>query len=65
MSIYTSRHKTWQTTSTQEKIDALFTPEVRARFWSKVQRGADNECWPWTGCRTPHGYGQLGIGGQN
>lgn len=32
------------------------------RFWEKViQRGSD-ECWPWTGRKTPDGYGRLGSG---
>lgn len=62
MTIYTSRHLTWRLTSTQEGIDAIFTPAVRERFWSKIRRGADNECWPWTASKTRHGYGHFGVG---
>ena len=29
------------------------------RFWSKVQRGKSNECWPWMGSRSPLGYGHI------
>ena len=33
--------------------------ELDARFWSKVDKGA--ECWLWTGCKTPSGYGQRSV----
>lgn len=65
MTVFTSRHETWRITSTQEKIDAIFTPPVRVRFWSKVKRGSENECWPWTGSLTFFGYGSFGVGGRN
>jgi hypothetical protein len=32
------------------------------RFWEKVDRSGD--CWLWTGCRTPDGYGLIRISGQ-
>lgn len=34
-----------------------------ARFWSKVNKAGDDECWPWTG--KPHwtGYGRINISG--
>lgn len=31
-------------------------------FWSKVDRRGPDECWPWTGCLRPDGYGSFGIG---
>lgn len=34
---------------------------VLARFWAKVRRSADNECWEWTASRTLGGYGQMVI----
>jgi transposase-like protein len=33
-----------------------------ARFWSKVDRGADDECWPWTGSLNGGGYGIFSAG---
>lgn len=29
----------------------------RPPFWTKVQRGAPDECWPWLGYRRPSGHG--------
>lgn len=34
------------------------------RFWSRVQRGGDEECWPWTGARNRQGYGVVRVGAQ-
>jgi hypothetical protein len=32
------------------------------RFWEKVDRRADDECWPWIAGTTVDGYGALAIG---
>jgi len=32
------------------------------RFWPKVSRGADNECWEWLAYRDRDGYGQFNDG---
>lgn len=29
------------------------------RFWSKVDKRSDNECWNWTAHKIPRGYGQF------
>lgn len=34
------------------------------RFWSKVQRGASHECWPWTASVNARGYGTFGFEGR-
>jgi HNH endonuclease len=34
------------------------------RFWSKVQRGTDAECWPWMASRMPFGHGQFYFDGR-
>ena len=31
------------------------------RFWSKVEKRGDDECWEWQGAITTFGYGYLGI----
>lgn len=36
---------------------------VSERFWTKVERGRDEECWPWRASRLPDGYGQFGFDG--
>lgn len=37
------------------------SPEIEARFWSKVKK--TNGCWLWTACRDSCGYGQFGVRG--
>jgi hypothetical protein len=32
-------------------------PEIR--FWKKVNKLSDNECWEWQGCRHPIGHGRF------
>lgn len=38
------------------------TPE---NFWSKVRKGADDECWDWMGSTNNTGYGTVGWHGIN
>lgn len=37
------------------------TPEVEARFWTYVEKGAPDACWIWTGARNGKGYGRFGV----
>lgn len=34
------------------------------RYWSKVCRGQQNECWPWQATRQAKGYGQFWWNGK-
>jgi hypothetical protein len=34
---------------------------LAARFWTKVDRRACDECWPWRGGLKSNGYGQIGA----
>ena len=43
-------------TSRENKPD--YDPCTIARFWSKVDVGADGSCWPWGGATT-NGYGRF------
>jgi hypothetical protein len=33
--------------------------EAVLRFWPKVERRGDTECWEWTGHKNPAGYGNF------
>lgn len=35
---------------------------VSDRFWAKVDRREEDECWPWTGALSPTGYGRFNAG---
>ncbi len=39
----------------------LLSPSAIARFWPKVNKGGDADCWEWTACRQPTGYGRFSI----
>jgi hypothetical protein len=41
------------------------TPEARARFMSRIETGAPDECWRWKGFTTPKGYGSISIAGKS
>ena len=32
-----------------------------SRFWRKVDKRGDDECWPWIGSTNPEGYGQFSL----
>lgn len=34
------------------------------RYWARVDRRGDDECWPWTGVKNHSGYGLAGSGGK-
>ena len=39
-------------------------PSLAERFWPKVSRLGEDDCWEWLASRQPHGYGQFAIGRQ-
>lgn len=39
--------------------------DVHTRFWSRVDIKGEDECWPWTSSRDPHGYGVFSINSRN
>ena len=34
---------------------------VEVRFWAKVNKRADEQCWPWQGSKDQDGYGKFGC----
>lgn len=47
------------------KILSLETNSMRTlaeRFWNKVRKQGDDQCWEWAGYRNHHGYGVVKIG---
>ena len=36
---------------------------LEERFWAKVEKRGDDECWPWTAFKLK-GYGRIGSGGK-
>src|SRR5687767_1743698 len=37
----------------------IFSSGFIARFWAKVDRRGDNECWPWQASSGGPGYGHI------
>lgn len=37
--------------------------KTKERFWSKVERGESNECWPWKASTLRGGYGYFYLDG--
>lgn len=46
---------------TQELLDLFDSKEVQSRFWSKVDKGSEEECWKWTAGKTYGGYGLFKL----
>jgi hypothetical protein len=46
---------------TGDPIPRIIVKDDTARFWSKVDRRGDAECWPWTGYIDKDGYGRFRL----
>ena len=40
----------------------LLSSTIAERFWAKVDKRGDNDCWNWVGGLTTHGYGSINKG---
>lgn len=57
---------TTPTTSKEKETLWKFTPKDIARFWVKVNKRTDDECWMWLGATSKvNGYGQFGFKGRS
>lgn len=43
---------------------ARYNLPVAPRFWAKVNKSSDDDCWLWTGCKSKHGYGNICVEGR-
>jgi hypothetical protein len=41
-----------------------YPKSIEYKFWKKVSRGSDDECWNWTGYTNKSGYGSFRIGNE-
>ena len=48
-----------------EDMRLKLTARDQMRFWAKVKRGADNDCWEWTAGLDRKGYGRFWAGGKH
>jgi HNH endonuclease len=53
------------TMSIIEEIQGRFWKDVSCRFWAKVNRGKDDECWIWIGAKNDKGYGTIQVYGKS
>lgn len=42
-------------------MTSVFDEKHISRFWSKVEKKDDDECWEWSASLDSHGYGQISI----
>ena len=45
------------------RTGVLTTTRLTGSFWSKVERGTPEVCWPWKGFKKPSGHGLTSIKG--
>jgi len=38
---------------------------LEVRFWLKVDKKSESECWPWLGQKLKNGYGRLSLGSKS
>lgn len=46
-------------------LPAVFPAKTLARFWDKVDRSAEDRCWPWLSAKQQQGYGIFTVGTNN
>lgn len=51
------------TTQTTKEIAMHITDDIKARFWAKVDKQGNDDCWNWTGSLRGRRYGDLRVNG--
>ena len=44
-------------------LNFTVTPKLEARFWSRVEKSGDNDCWSWTGTTRKGNRGEIYVSG--
>ena len=58
-------YQRWAKHGDPETKLTMFGVATAERFWAKVERRADDECWPWTASTFHFGYGKFWLDGKN
>lgn len=45
-------------------MQIILTEKDKERFWSKVEKGGEDECWLWKACKHKKGYGWFKVNHQ-
>jgi len=48
----------------QKEIDIVNNRGIEEKVWSKIRKKGEDDCWLWTGSKTPSGYGRIYINGE-
>lgn len=51
----------WHRTGSTDDAPRKRKP-IEDRFWNKVEKAGDDECWLWAGTKNSRGYGSIGLG---
>ena len=46
-------------------VPDMADPALQAKFWARVDRRTEHECWEWTGPRSNRGYGRVCLQGRS
>ena len=47
-----------------KNVKAVSAVDLKSRFWQRVSRRGEDQCWPWVGSRQSDGYGRMEICGK-
>jgi hypothetical protein len=44
----------------EEKLELKRSRFIR-KFWARIDKTGEDECWNWSGCKDPNGYGHIHL----